>query len=372
MMSGIPAAMAQRHAGANGGRQERREHTSSSSRVQPSRSDHQRPAATQGSRPGVSSNGNHQRPTVSGNNGHGNQQRPAISGNNGHGNQQRPTISGNGHGNQQRPTISGNNGHGNQQRPVINGNGQNTPANRPAVGNGNNHNRPGNDNHRPGVGTAGNRPGVSTGGNRPAAPAVSPNRPGHGLPAVGPNRPGHGLPAVGPNRPGHNRPVIMQPPHRPYRPVMMRPHYRPVPPPAWRPAHRVPVIGGILGLTFGTAINASLDYLFNNGFTVDGYVNDVVYLRNVPVLNYVWTDGALYYGANGLDVSSFYYSTPSYDMSRYNNEYLGLVTSYGAPVSATRQGGVVTSTWFGGNNGYITLSFGASNGRYLTTLTMGM
>ena len=164
----------------------------------------------------------------------------------------------------------------------------------------------------------------------------------------------------------------MQPPHRPYRPVMMRPSYRPVPPPAWRPGHRVPVIGGILGLTFGTAINVSLDYLFNNGFTVDGYVNDVVYLRNVPVLNYIWTDGALYYGANGLDVTSFYYSTPGYDMTRYNNVYRGLVTSYGAPVSATRQGGIVTSTWFGGNNGYITLSFGASNGRYLTTLTMGM
>ena len=310
-LSAVPTATAQRHAGANGGRQERREQSSSSSRVQqssssrvqPSRTERQRPQTVQGSRPGVSSGSNHQQPAVSGNN------------------------------------SNTNNGH-NQQRPAITGNEQN----------------------RPGVGTAGNRPGVSTGGNRPA-PAPS-------APAVRPNPSASNWAHATP--PGHGRPVIMQPVHRPNRPVMMRPQYRPVPPPAWRPAHRVPLIHGILGLTFGTAFNVSLDYLFNNGFIVDGYVNDVVYLRNVPVLNYIWTDGALYYGANGLDVTSFYYSTPVYDMTRYNNVYRGLVTSYGAPVSAVRRGGVVTSTWFGGNNGYITLSFGSANGRYLTTLTMGV
>lgn len=33
----------------------------------------------------------------------------------------------------------------------------------------------------------------------------------------------------------------------------------------------------------------------------------------------------------------------------------------------------MTSTWFGGNNGYITLSFGAGTaGRFLTTLTLGL
>ncbi|MDE6371134.1 MAG: hypothetical protein K2K92_06565, partial [Duncaniella sp.] len=87
----------------------------------------------------------------------------------------------------------------------------------------------------------------------------------------------------------------------------------------------------------------------------------------------IWTDGALYYGQNGLDTSSFYYSTPGYDMSRYNGVYGALVNQYGAPVSVDRAGGMLTSTWFGGNNGFITLSFGAGQaGRYLTTLTVGL
>lgn len=154
---------------------------------------------------------------------------------------------------------------------------------------------------------------------------------------------------------------------------MMRPHYRPVPPPAWRPRAGIPVIRGILGLTFGAAFNVSLDYLYNSGYSVDGYGNNIVYLRNVPVLNYMWTDGALYYGNGGLDASSFYYSTPVYDLSRYNSVYSTLVNSYGVPVSVNNAGGMMTSTWFGGNNGYITLTFGASDGgRFLTTLTLGM
>lgn len=93
---------------------------------------------------------------------------------------------------------------------------------------------------------------------------------------------------------------MIAPPHRPYRPVIARPHYRPTPPPAWRPRRGLPVIRGILGLTFGAAFNVSLDYLYNSGYTVDGYGNNIVYLRNVPAMNYIWTDGALYYGNGGL------------------------------------------------------------------------
>jgi len=166
---------------------------------------------------------------------------------------------------------------------------------------------------------------------------------------------------------------MMAPPHRPYRPVIARPHYRPVPPPAWRPRRGIPVIRGILGLTFGAAINVSLDYLYNSGYTVDGYGNNIVYLRNVPAMNYIWTDGALYYGNGGLDASSFYYSTPGYDLTRYNAVYSNLVNVYGMPVTVNNTGGVMSSTWFGGNNGYITLSFGAGTaGRFLTTLTLGL
>ena len=105
----------------------------------------------------------------------------------------------------------------------------------------------------------------------------------------------------------------------------------------------------------------------------DGYTNDIVYLRNVPALNYMWTDGALYYGPSGLDVSSFYYSTPGYDLARYNNCYNALVSSYGVPVSVNNAGGSMSATWFGGQGGYITLSFGSGTaGRFLTTLTFGL
>ncbi len=215
----------------------------------------------------------------------------------------------------------------NNHRPDNNG--------RPNVGNGNNNPHPDN-NHRPG--NNGHRPGI---GHHPAP-----------------------------------RPPHVAPPHRPYRPVMARPHHRPMPPRGWRPAGRIPVIRGILGLTFGSAINISLDYLLSSGYNVDGYTNDIVYLRNVSAMNYVWTDGALYYGTHGLDASSFYYSTPRYDLARYNNVYNSLVATYGMPVSVSNTPGSIGATWFGGNNGYITLSFGSNtlNGRlrYLTTLTYGL
>ena len=182
-------------------------------------------------------------------------------------------------------------------------------------------------------------------------------------------------PGIRPPIPRHGHPMIA-PPHRPYRPVMARPHHRPMPPRGWRPAGRIPVIRGILGLTFGSAINISLDYLLSSGYNVDGYTNDIVYLRNVSAMNYVWTDGALYYGTHGLDASSFYYSTPRYDLARYNNVYNSLVATYGMPVSVSNTPGSIGATWFGGNNGYITLSFGSNtmNGRlrYLTTLTYGL
>ncbi len=237
----------------------------------------------------------------------------------------------------------------NNGRPNVgNGNNNHHPENnghRPGIGNGNNH-RPGNNGHRPGIGNGNNhRPGNN--GHRPGI--------GH-----------HPAP----------RPPHVAPPHRPYRPVMARPHHRPMPPRGWRPAGRIPVIRGILGLTFGSAINISLDYLLSSGYNVDGYTNDIVYLRNVSAMNYVWTDGALYYGTHGLDASSFYYSTPRYDLARYNNVYNSLVATYGMPVSVSNTPGSIGATWFGGNNGYITLSFGSNtmNGRlrYLTTLTYGL
>ncbi len=288
-------------------------------------SNRERPASSSRPSGGGSSRGQHSgRPSVGGQKKERPSARPAV--NNGN---RRPEVGG-----QNRPSRPGNTGGGNRPGAV------NKPGNdhRPGVGN-----KPGND-HRPGVG---NKPGNN-------------HRPGgnHAM------RPGHG---------GSHRPPVMRPPHRPYRPSMVRPHYRPMPPRAWRPRPGLPVIRGILGLSFGAAINISLDYLYNNGYTVDGYGNDIVYLRNVTALNYVWTDAALYYGTGGLDASSFYYSTPYYDAGRYNNVYRALVNTYGYPVATDNAGGMMSATWFGGNNGYITLSLGAgSTGRFLTTLTFGL
>lgn len=284
-------------------------------------------------------------------------------------------------GNSGRPGLGGNNGnHNGRPGNVQNSNNHNNrPSGVPSVGN-NSHN-----NGRPGVGTSG-RPGIGGSQNRPSVGSNNNHRPEVG-PAQGGNRPGAVIgnrpgAAVG-NRPGpgfgnrpggtHARPPMIAPPHRPFRPVIARPVHRPVPPPAWRPRPGIPIIRGILGLTFGAAFNVSLDYLYNSGYTVDGYGNNIVYLRNVPMLNYIWTDGALYYGNGGLDASSFYYSTPGYDLSRYNSVYSSLVNTYGVPVSVNNAAGAMSATWFGGNNGYVTLSFGAGQaGRFLTTLTFGL
>lgn len=241
------------------------------------------------------------------------------------------------HNNGSRPGTRPNNNKWDKHHGTNNWNNNN--GHHPDNGFGNGHNRPNGNGYHPGAGNGNNRHGMS-------------------------------------HHPTGHRPTHLVPPHRPYRPNMYRPHYRPTPPPRWRPARGIPAIRGILGITFGTGISISLDYLYNSGFIVDGYANDVVYLRNVNQLNYIWTDAALYYGNRGLDASSFYYATPYYDMTRYNAVYNNLVALYGTPV-AINTAGQLGATWFGGNQGYITLSFGANNVaggalRYLTTLTFGL
>lgn len=128
------------------------------------------------------------------------------------------------------------------------------------------------------------------------------------------NRPGQ-RPAYSNQR--YNRPPRHIPMAKPHRPPV-RHYHRPVPPPSFRPHRGCPVIHGILGITFGTAINISLNYLQNRGYVVDGYTGDVVYLRNVNEMSFLWPDATLYYGTNGLIGSQFSYSTNYYDRTRYN------------------------------------------------------
>lgn len=165
------------------------------------------------------------------------------------------------------------------------------------------------------------------------------------------------------------------PPMRPHRPKHIA-WSRPVPPPTWRPIGRIPTIGSILGVAFGTSINLSLNYLFNNGYIVDGYGRDIIYLSNVNQMSYYWPDATLYYLDGGLTRSQFLYSTGYSDMGRYNNLYNTFVSNYGVPVNFHNSNGSFSATWFGHNNGYITLQYSpqytnSGHLRFFTTLTFG-
>ena len=245
-------------------------------------------------------------------------------------------------------------------------------------GNNNNGHRPGNNGgnngHRPGNNNPG-RPGNNNNGHRPGNNDHNPGRPGHGGYNPGrPHRPGGDYRPNRPNRP--HRPTVIVPPHRPHRPPM-RPWSRPVPPPSWRPRPAAPVIASILGITFGTAINMSLDYLINRGYTIDGYGNDAVYLRDVNEMSYYWPDATLYYGAGGLARSEFLYSTSYPDPMRYNSLYTRFNRTYGPPINIVRTGGVLSATWFAPNRGYVTIDYRSQYSlggdlRYFTTLTFGL
>lgn len=239
-------------------------------------------------------------------------------------------------------------------------------------------------------GTANHAPSVSRGTNSNRNRGGYDATPPHGnSPSTAPQhggRPsnGHGNAAPKPhsnNQHGHShhapqhRPPRVVPPARPHRPPM-RPYARPLPPPSFRPYRGCPVINGILGLSFGTTLSISIDYLYNNGYSVDGYGNDCVYLRNVSAMSFVWPDAMLYYTSGGLATSRFSYSTSYYDVSRYNRLYGTLVSQYGNPVDFQSINGGYVATWFGYDNGYISLEYGrqySSGGsmRYYTTLTYG-
>ncbi len=165
----------------------------------------------------------------------------------------------------------------------------------------------------------------------------------------------------------HNWSRPLPPPPRPYRPAPLR-YYRPVIPAHYRPYYGAPVIDRILGITFGTYFDVSLDYLYTSGYYIDGYQENIVYLRDVSMLNLLWPDVMLSYDAGRLANAQFVYATTYRDRSRYNRIYHDLSAVYGPPISV--ESGM--ATWFGGNTtGYVTLSIGSDYGRYYTTLSIG-
>ncbi len=272
--------------------------------------------------------------------------------------------------------------HDNRQRPGNSNKNHQRPDN-------NKHQRPGNDNHqRPGKPGNNYRPGNSNGHHNKPGNNFRPgnnHRPDHT-----PNyRPGHNnhKPKPAPvYRPGHNnfnkhhghghRPTLPPPP--PYRPYRYAPRawHRPVPPPHFRPHYHVSPLQAILGFTFGTALNVSLNLLNSGNYSIDGYGDNRVYLRDVSAMNCYWPDATLYYNNGMLQSSTFSYSTSYFDNGRYNNVYNVLVNTYGMPVSTRHSGNMMSATWWGYNNQYVTLEFqplyspGGSL-RYYTTLVMG-
>lgn len=236
------------------------------------------------------------------------------------------------------------------------GGGQQSPS-RPSPG------------HNPGNNSGGGqRPGNNPGGYRPNNPGGQrPGNPGGG--GQRPSNPGH-QPGHNPGRPMHSTP----PPHRPH---YASPWSAPRPPHGWRPGRVYPTFSTILGITFGTALNLSLDYLYNNGYNVYSYGNNVVYLSNVNQLNLIWPDATLYYSGGGLDRGEFIYATSYYDTMRYNEAYARLVAAYGAPVSTSYPSNGMQTCWFGYDGRFVTLQYAPGYGadgimRYYTTLSFGI
>lgn len=272
-------------------------------------------------------------------------------------------------------------------------NNQHTEKHKDNTSHSNNHNRPNNGNHnRPNPGNHNQRPGNNPrpdnkpGNQRPpqhnnAGPSNRPGNNHHAGQAPTPSRPPqhNAGPAPKPGNNHHHVGHTPPPPRPPQRPLMPahRPWQRPTPPPpTYRPAPGWTPFQTILGVTLGSAINISINALMNSGYNVTGYGNDAVYVANASMLNMLWPDATLFYNNGGLYASEFVYSTPVYNMSRYNSTYRTLVRNYGNPVSSTNNGGALTTTWWGPNGQFINLTFqnalsGDGSTRFYTTLSFG-
>lgn len=268
-----------------------------------------------------------------------------------------------------RPSNPGNNNNNNNFRPGNNGaNGGNHGVN-PGQQGGNNNFRPGNN-----------------GGNNNFRPG-NPGHPGHpGGNGIGNNRPNHfgGNSVAAPGRPSYGsnyRPMRPNggywgaPPVNAYRPVFVVP---PVPRRYTTVRVGIPTIGNILGLAFGSLIDAGINTLINGGYNVIGYANNAVYLSEVAQLGYMWPEATVYYNNGLMANAQFQYWTSTAGMGRFNSIYNQLSGMYGAPVEDSYINGMRTVSWWGGGNtGYVTLQYGYGNsvagyGNYYTTLTYGM
>ena len=149
---------------------------------------------------------------------------------------------------------------------------------------------------------------------------------------------------------------------------------RPVRPGSLRPG-TVRFRNTILGITFGSALMNTLDRLYASNYSVDGYGNDAIYLRNVTEMNYRWTDATLFFTNGRLERSQFYESSIGFNTSRYYGVMNNIRALYGEPASTSKNGKTRTATWFGAGGEYISLEYRMLNStggyRYFTILTIG-
>ena len=165
---------------------------------------------------------------------------------------------------------------------------------------------------------------------------------------------------------------------RPWRPAPRPWHHsmwwyrRPVIPVGFTPLSGCPIIDGIIGLYFGTAYDASLNFLYYNGYNIGGYYNNVIYLNDVDLYGYRWPGVMLNYDpVTGLNYAQFSYYTTYSDPYRYNRLYRSLCDAYGRPVQVV-SGSYPRVTWLGGDGrGYVTLSQNFTNGRFFTAISFG-
>ena len=321
-------------------------------------------------RPGGSNlnNGGNNRPDNGGNNrpdngGNGGNHRPDNGGNYGNGGNHRPGNGGNyGNGGNHRPGNGGNYGNGGNHRPGNGGNYGNGGTHRPGYGGSYGNHRPGN-NGRPGGHM--NRPPQHHGGINHGGPRPDYNRYRWTSSFRPRNRYDRWYDYYRYNRWSWRAPIA--PPHRPWRPRIVW-YYRPVIPVGYTYHISAPLITGVLGLEFGTYLDASLNYLYYNGYNIDGYQDNVVYLRDVHLMGYSWPDVMLQYSNDGgMCYAEFATSSTYQDNYRFNNLYNSLCATYGTPIHNNGY-----YSWYGGNGtGFVNLHFTRDNGRYYTVITFG-
>ena len=164
-----------------------------------------------------------------------------------------------------------------------------------------------------------------------------------------------------------------RPPYRPWRPTPWVVH-RPVVPAGWVWCSSAPRIYRVLGIQFGTVFSVSINHLFTYGYNIDGYYDNVIYLRDVPMLNYSWPNVMLNYAPGGGLASAMFSNSFAFrDLAMYNRLYNTLCGTYGSPVDARTTPYEGTVSWWGGEGqGYVTLTYYTDqNGRFYTNLTIG-